>query len=298
MSIEPWYWMAFTVAAAAAQSARNAMQRELTAVLGTVGATQVRFLYGLPFGLLFLVTALLATSETLPRFNSTAVLWTATGALAQVAATALMLAAMREKSFVVTTALIKSEPVWVAILAFILLGEQLGLVPVLGIAVATAGVLWLSWPASGVAWTLRPVMLGLASAAVFAASAIAFRAAILGLPEGTGFVVAASAVMALSLTMQVVILFAWMLLANRALIGELLKVWRPSLATGLLAASASQCWFLAFAIESPARIRTLGLIEILFAQLISRQIFSQKQSAREIAGMMLLVVGVVIVLRN
>ena len=32
-------WIPFTLLAAAGQTARNAMQRELTAVLGTVGAT-------------------------------------------------------------------------------------------------------------------------------------------------------------------------------------------------------------------------------------------------------------------
>ena len=45
-------WAVFTLIAAAAQTARNAMQRELTATLGTVGATHVRFLFGFPFALL------------------------------------------------------------------------------------------------------------------------------------------------------------------------------------------------------------------------------------------------------
>ena len=44
-------WVVFTLIAAAAQTARNAMQRELTATLGTVGATHVRFLFGFPFAL-------------------------------------------------------------------------------------------------------------------------------------------------------------------------------------------------------------------------------------------------------
>ena len=50
----PWLWVVFTLLAAAGQTARNAMQRELTASLGTVGATHVRFLFGFPFALLFL----------------------------------------------------------------------------------------------------------------------------------------------------------------------------------------------------------------------------------------------------
>ncbi len=298
MTVEPWFWIVFTIAAAAAQSARNAMQRELTAVLGTAGATQVRFFYGLPFGLVFLGAALAATGEPVPQFNMLSVLWTAVGALAQAVATALMLAAMREKSFVVTTALIKSEPVWVALMGIALLGETLGLSLASGIMVATAGVLWLSWPAAGAAWSIKPVLHGLASAASFAASAVAFKAAFIALPGEPGFIVAATSVMVLSLAMQVAMLLAWMLAANRELIGAMLRVWRPSLATGLLAASGSQFWFLAFAIESPAKIRTLGLIEIIFAQIISRRIFSQKQSGREVIGMILLLLGVVLVLRQ
>lgn len=298
MSIEPWYWIAFTVAAAAAQSARNAMQRELTSVLGTVGATQVRFLYGLPFGVLFLGIAITVTGDPIPDFQAVSVAWTAAGALAQVVATALMLAAMKERSFVVTTALVKAEPVWVAIMGFALLGETFGWPLLAGIALATAGVLWLSWPAAGAGWSLRPIALGLASGAVFAASAIAFRAAMLSIDSGEAFVVKATAVMALSLAMQVVALVGWMLVANRTLLIEVLKVWRPSLATGLLAATGSQCWFLAFAIETPAKIRTLGLIEIVFAQIISRRIFSQQQNRRELIGMAVLLAGVVLVLRS
>lgn len=298
MSIEPWYWIVFTIAAAAAQSARNAMQRELTSVLGTVGATQVRFLYGLPFGIIFLVATLAITGNAMPTFQPVSVAWIATGALAQVVATALMLAAMKERSFVVTTALVKAEPVWVALLSFALLGETFGGPLLAGIAMATAGVLWLSWPAAGARWSLRPVALGLASAAVFAASAIAFRAAMLSIDTGEAFVVKATAVLVLSLAMQTVTLVAWMLVANRKLLIEVLRVWRPSLAAGLLAATGSQCWFLAFAIETPAKIRTLGLIEIVFAQLISRRIFSQQQSRSEIIGMAVLLAGVVLVLRS
>lgn len=298
MTVEPWFWIVFTIAAAAAQSARNAMQRELTTVLGTAGATQVRFFYGLPFGLVFLGVVLTATGESIPRFSAWSILWTATGALAQAIATALMLAAMREKSFVVTTALIKSEPVWVALMSLALLGETLGLSLASGIVVATAGVLWLSWPAAGASWSIKPVLLGLASAASFAASAVAFKAAFISLTGEPGFIVAATSVMVLSLAMQVAMLLAWMLVANRKLIGAMLRVWRPSLATGLLAATGSQFWFLAFAIESPAKIRTLGLIEIVFAQIISRRIFSQKQSGREVIGMILLLLGVLLVLRQ
>ena len=56
-------WIPATLAAAIAQTARNATQRQLTQTIGTVGATQVRFLYGFPFALLFLLGMSLATAE-------------------------------------------------------------------------------------------------------------------------------------------------------------------------------------------------------------------------------------------
>jgi len=59
----------FTLLAAGGQTVRNAMQRELTATLGTVGATHVRFLFGFPFALLSLLAVALITGLALPRPN-------------------------------------------------------------------------------------------------------------------------------------------------------------------------------------------------------------------------------------
>lgn len=67
MTATRWLWAVFTVAAAFAQTIRNAMQHELTAALGTAGATQVRFLFGFPFALVFLAILVAKTGAPLPR---------------------------------------------------------------------------------------------------------------------------------------------------------------------------------------------------------------------------------------
>src|SRR5712692_4257646 len=104
-----WLWMGFTLLAAAGQSARNAMQRELTATLGTVGATHVRFLFGFPFALIFLAGVLIATGSALPQPQLIFVPWVLLGTLSQICSTALMLATMNDRSFVVTIAYTKTE---------------------------------------------------------------------------------------------------------------------------------------------------------------------------------------------
>ena len=57
--------------------AAQRQQKELTATLGTVGATHVRFLFGLPFGVLFLAFVLVATGLPIPPLNAMAMIaWT------------------------------------------------------------------------------------------------------------------------------------------------------------------------------------------------------------------------------
>src|ERR1700743_1411063 len=102
-------WIVFTLIAAAAQTVRNAAQRELTAKLGTVGATNVRFLFGLPFALIFLAGTMIVSGSALPWPALVFWPWVLVGALMQIAATALMLLAMGERSFVVAIAYIKTE---------------------------------------------------------------------------------------------------------------------------------------------------------------------------------------------
>src|SRR5262249_2562153 len=118
-----WLWAVFTLIAAAAQTARNAMQRELTGRLGTVGATHVRFLFGFPFALLSIAPMAAVIGMSLPLPPVVFWPWVLVGSLAQIVATALMLAAMNDRSFVVTIAYIKTEPVQVALFGFVLLGD-------------------------------------------------------------------------------------------------------------------------------------------------------------------------------
>ncbi|MBV7484255.1 EamA family transporter [Bordetella sp. BOR01] len=288
-----WVWIPATLFAAAAQAGRNAVQRSLTTTLGTLGATQVRFLFGFPFALLFLALVLAIGGGPAPRAGTGFLLFVLGGAVAQVTATALMLAAMRERSFVVVTAWTKTEPIQVALFGFAVLGDPLSLMGVAAVLLATLGVVLMSGnPASATGrGSLRPALLGLVSGAFFALSAIGFRGAILALDSGS-FFLQATWTLAWSLGVQTLLLVIWMVLFNRALLAACLAAWRASIWGGLLGASASQGWFLGFALTAAANVRTLGLVEVLFAQLLSRRLFSHATSRRELAGIALIVLGV------
>jgi drug/metabolite transporter (DMT)-like permease len=283
-------WIPATIAAAAAQTARNATQRRLTETIGTVGATQVRFLYGFPFALVFLAIALTITGERLPLPQEDFLAFAAGGALAQILATALMLSAMRERSFAVVTAYVKTEPVLTAIVGLLVLGDPVTVGGLCAILVATMGVIAMSGRGAADA-TLRPVFYGLAAGALFAASAIGFRGAILALDSG-GTLIRASTTLAWSLGLQTAALTVWLLIADRAALVGSLRAWRPSLAAGFLGALASQFWFIGFALTTAANVRTLALVEVLMAQAVSRRLMAQGTTPREWLGLILVVLGV------
>jgi len=300
-----WLWVLFTVGAAASQTARNAMQRSLTERLGTLGATHVRFLYGLPFGLAFLAAIAAVSGLQGLELSWSYAGWTTAGAVFQIAATALMLAAMRERAFVVAIAYVKTEPVQIAAFGFLVLGEALGPQALAAIGIATAGVLLMSLPAGSAAArparpghgfaALRPALLGIASGALFALSAVGFRGAIVGLGDAP-FYTRSTFTLACSLALQSALLTGWLLARDRRVLREILRAWRPSLAAGAAGALASQMWFLAFSLQTAAAVRTVGLVEILFAQAASRRLFSQRTSRREALGIVLMVAGVVLLL--
>jgi drug/metabolite transporter (DMT)-like permease len=295
----PWLWAVFTVIAAAGQVLRNAQQKELTTSLGTVGATHVRFLFGLPFGLLFLAIVLTATQLPLPHLNASALAWTVTAALAQIGATALLLAAMRDRSFVVVTAYAKTEAMQVAVFGLLFLGDRVTLSLAAAIVIATIGVLLVSWPRStgSEPFTWKPALLGIASGGIFAIAAIGFRGGIRAL-DTPSFVLAATTILALGLLIQTCVLSTYLLVRDRNTLFAIFRLWRPSLLAGFTGAFASQMWYLAFAIETAAKVRTLALIEVPMAQVLSRNLFKQTLASREALGIALIVGGVILLLNT
>ena len=287
-------WVLFTLLGAVGQTARNTMQRGLTPRLGALGATLVRFLFGFPFALLFLAAVLAWTHDPLPAINSAFALWLLLGALTQIGGTALMLMTMERRSFVVTTAYLKTEPVLVALMGLLFLRDPLTPFMALAITVAMAGVALISVKPQALTGGTKPALLGLSSAALFAASAIGYRGAILALHE-SHFVLGATFSLAAGLTLQTLLLLVWLTLFKRQTLSALAALWKPSLLAGFAGAAASQFWFLAFALATAASVRTLALVEVLFAQGVTRFVFKQKTTAREAAGIVLLLAGAVLI---
>ncbi len=294
----PLLWIPATLLAAFSQVARNGLQASLTRQIGTLGATQVRFVFGLPFGLLFLFAARWILGEDAPHLGGEAMAWALLGALTQIAATALMLVAMARRDFGVAYAYIKTEPILVALFGVLMLGDHLSLLAWLGVVVATAGILVVSvdprrWRELLTEW--QPMMTGIASGAFFGLASVAFRGAIVAV-EGGSALNRALTIMVIVLVVQCILLGAWLFLFDRRAFTGSLRVWRESLGAGFLGALATAGWNTALSLTPAANVRTLGLIEMPVAGWFNRRVSGKHLGPREWFGTLLVMGGIALLM--
>lgn len=296
-----WLWVPITLFAALAQTVRNMAQRSLTQELGTLAATLVRFLYGLPFAALWLALLYLVPAQppTMPTFSLGYLGWIALGALFQVGATVALLLAMKERNFAVAVTLSKTEVLQVALFATIFLHELPTALALLAMVVATLGVLMLSLPPHGQllslqAWMSKSALYGLICGACFAIATVGFRGGALALAAETPWLSGAWGVL-IAQTLQTLGLGLWIQLRTPQGLVPIFRAWRISLVAGSMGAAASLAWFTAYAMQSAGAVRTLGMVEVVFSYLVSRRLLSEALNRPEKLGIGLMLVGLVLI---
>ncbi len=295
-------WIPITIAAAFLQNLRSAAQKHLKAVMGTTGATFVRFGFGFPYAHAFVAVLHWLVGYPLPALNSIFFGWAALGALGQIAATFLLIHLFSFRNFAVGTAYSRTEPAQAAIFALVFLGERASLGAIAAIAVSVFGVMLIS--VAHVAVSLRSMLastfsrnalIGLASGTAFGISAVAYRAASLSM-GGPNFMMQAAVTLAFVICFQTAIMLAWMIWKDRAEIGRIAKAWKPALFTGFVGATASFGWFTAMTLQQAAVVKSLAQIEMLFTFAATVFFFKEKINRLEVAGCALIVGGILVLL--
>ena len=284
-------WILLTAAAAPLQVARNALQRGLVGDAGPWGATLVRFLFGLPFSIAMLVVVSLLTPDAHPDASLRFCLWVAIGAVAQMAATGALLLTMHRSGFAIATVMQQSSlPLGAAM--GVLLGDHLPAASWAGVALASVGLLILSWPKrADMKGSLAGALSGLASGAAFAVALNAYRQAGLAL-EPHHPIYSATASVCVAQAIQTAVLLAALALWRPASLSAVARSWRPSLGAGFFGAAASACWFGALALAPAGPVRAIGVIEAPIAAAAGRRLFRERLSARQLAGGIMAALGV------
>jgi drug/metabolite transporter (DMT)-like permease len=292
-------WIPITLVAAFLQNIRSAMQKHLKGVMGTTGATFVRFGFGFPFALLFVVVLHLGADMPLPVLNGGFFLWAVLGGVAQITATLLLVYLFSFRNFTVGTAYSRTEPAQAAFFGLLFLGETVTRGSLFAIAISVFGVMLISVARSTMSWTglvtsvfSRTALIGLGSGTGFGIAAVSYRAASLSL-GGPNFMMQAAVTLAFVIVFQTAIMLIWMIMRDRQEIGRIAKAWKPSLIVGLAGVTASFGWFMAMTLQQAAYVKVLAQIEIIFTYASSVFIFREAVNRLEIIGTSLIVAGVI-----
>lgn len=223
------------------------------------------------------------------------------GGVAQILATALLLALFSHRNFVVGTTYSKTESIQTALLGLILLADRISVGALVGITLGIVGVVIISstknkFTVTEIAKSLvsKSALIGLLSGFFFAVTSVCYRGASLSL-EG-GFVIQAAFTLVVVLIFQTSLMVLYLLIRERGQMTEVLRNWRIASLVGLAGMLASAGWFSAMTIENAAHVRALGQIELLFAFLVSAIYFREKTTRMELLGMLTIVSGIVVLL--
>jgi len=295
-------WVPVTLVAALFQTWRTALQQRLRGRLSVGTAGLVRYLYAVPVGLMLLLAYRAVSGAVLPVPTPAFVLACAVAGLAQVLGTSLLIMAFGHRNFAVGTAYAKTDAVQAALLSWLLLGEALAPVAWLGIGVGVCGVLTLSLAGRGLhpgtllRATVQPAALcGLGAGTGFAVAGVGIKAATVALGASD---VILGALFALVVTNVLQTLMQGGYMAWREPVGlrAAFSSWRSSAWVGALSAAGSACWFVGFSLAPVALVRTLGQVEMPFTLLFSRFYLNESLRRVDVAGLGLIVCGVVLVL--
>ncbi len=295
-------WVAATLLAGLFQTWRTALQQKLRGQLSVNAAAVVRYLYGVPVGMLLVTLYLTLIGGHLSTITGTYLVYCALGGFGQIIGTNLLIMSFGHRGFAVGTAYSKTEAVQAAFIALIFLGESFPALAWAGIAVSVSGTLYLSLAGrvkslrEALAATVQPsAIYGLGAGLAFALCALAIRAATKAL-DGPDPTLRALETLVVINTLQTLMQGGWLLAREPGSIPQLFSTWRSSAQVGALSAMGSACWFTGFAYAPVALVRAVGQIEILFTLLFSRFFLNERMRRSDVIGALTVVAGVVLVL--
>jgi len=295
-------WIPITVAAAFLQNLRSVGQKHLKAVMGTTGATFVRFGFGLPFAFLYVWLLSSVAGYPIPSLNGAFLVWATVGGLGQIGAQFLLVYLFSFRNFAVGTAYSRTEPAQAALFGLVFLSETVAAGTLAAIAVSVFGVMLISVAHTQMSLrTLfsslvgRNALIGLASGTLFGIAAVAYRAASLSL-GGPNFMMQAAVTLAVVILFQSALMLGWMLLRDRAELARIRAAWRTSLFVGFVGATASFGWFMAMTLQQAAVVKALAQVEMIFTFASSVFFFKEKINRYETVGCILIVGGILLLL--
>jgi drug/metabolite transporter (DMT)-like permease len=299
-------WSLLALSAAIAQTARNALTQSVSSKISPALNSWSRFAFCLPYAALTcLVVVGLDGMPTLPPSFFAYCLATA---VTQLLGNVALIAAFRSGGFGEAIVFHKLEVLMAAIAGAMLFSEYPTWTGSIGIAVCGVGVMWINlgrvsedrrWTrvltfgrAGGLA-LLCAALLVLASFALKAANTVVSAAN----PEiGQGGFAAPVQTLFHTTWIEVLLLSAWIAMREPASFRDVAVHWRRMALIGSAGFTASLCWFWAYSLTLVAYVKAVGQFEALIAVALGIRMLGEKTLIRQLPGILLVSLGIVLIL--
>ena len=291
-------WIVFTLLAVVMQSVRTAGQKHIAKRLSIPATTLVRFLFGLPFALLYFFSLKRYYGVAALGVDSNLIVPATLAGISQIFATVFLVKALTIRNFAVGTALAKTEAIMTALIGAWFFAAALSVIGYLSVVVGVIGVLVASnWRIS-----LRDLVenesikYGLGAGLGFALASLWIRDASLSLEIPR--VMSAAVVLVYMVALQTVICFIWILVNERQQFRLIVDNFAPASFIGFTSVAGSIGWFTAMSLQNAALVKTLGQVEFAVTLLITYFYFGERITAREYLGISLVAISVLLLLAS
>lgn len=287
-------WVLITIAAAFMQNIRFMLQKHLKGQLSTGGATFARFIWAAPLAGLLVFALQAGRAEPLPMTSAAFFGFATLGGVAQILATALLVALFGMRNFAVGVTFSKTETIQSVLFGVVILGELVSGWSLLAILVSLVGVILISVSPEKInmaGFLSKPTLVGLGSGALFGVAAVSYRAASLSLGDGD-FLMRAALTLAFVTLLQTILMVIYLKLQEPGEIMRVVRGWRLTALVGITGMLGSLGWFTAMTLQNAAYVRAVGQIELIFTFATSYLIFKERSTPREILGIALVATGI------
>ena len=295
-------WIALTILAALMQAVRTAGQKRLAESLDVAVVSWVRFLFGLPFAIIFFIW-LVPDSFEIAQLGGRYWGYVLIIACSQLLATLLAVILLGRRNFAIGSTLVKSEAIFTALLGLVLFSEYLSPLAwlavglgILGLFVSSLGKFNLKLSDIITKLDSRSAVLGLAGGALFGVASVFIRQANLLLADLSAPIAQAVVTLTCVLVVQTLIGGFYILLTRANELKTIHSNLPACVFIGITSMLGSFGWFAAYALQNAAFVKTLGQVEFLFTLLLTWFYFNEKVERHEYFAMLLIGLSAVLII--
>lgn len=293
-------WIFFTISATILQTFRNIEQKNLGKKLDALSASWSRFIMPLPLAIICLIL-------TAKNINFKFLQCVLICSVFQILGNVMMIKTLQSKNFSIGIAFMKTEALQAVIVGAIIFSQSVSNISLIAIIIASIGVVLISNLKISNSSTLlnslksSSTLFGLFGGFCFSITGFNIKIATNNLDAlGYGKINAGIITLMWIIFLQN-ILFIAIKFYQKKLVNDFKKIVHVENKKSFLKASffsffGSIAWFCAYSYGEVILVKTLGQIELVFALLVSHFMFKERHNFKEIIGIFLILMGILVVI--